>query len=191
MIPVLFPMLAEMNVTPEFVVMVAGALATLAVIYSKLNGAKKELVKDIIAQLRADTAAADAGRAPQPFIVAAEKKFATQERVEQLHSQIIPRETLEGDLSRMGAEIGRTDDAVKSLTKIVTDGNQRMLEVIEERFKELDRKRSTSIGNLHEHVTSVRDRVAAVEATTQANVQALHSLDSKIDNLRSNPPRRT
>lgn len=170
----IFPLLAAMSVTPEQVIMVGGALATLWLVYSRINGAKKEFVKDVLAQLKADAADEKTARTPQPFVVKAEDNFARAEVVAEMHAQIIPREKLEADFERIETELHATNGKLDSLRDLV-----------ELRFKELDHKRSVSIANLHNAVTSTKERVAAAESQTAANTQHLHALDQRVDAIRN------
>jgi hypothetical protein len=101
-----------------------------------------------------------------------------------MHTEIIPRHTLE-------ARLVSIDGDVSGVREEIHHGGERMHEVmdslktlIEDRFKELDRKRSVSIGNLHEHLSNVRDRVSTMEASVKAVVQTQHAMDSKIDRLK-------
>jgi hypothetical protein len=116
---------------------------------------------------------------------------ALRTEVTDLHAQIIPRAKLEGDFQRMEKEMLLVHDSLQHGQEQTQLAVKELQNLIDSRFAQLDQKRSTDVSSLHKELTETRERLAGVEATTETNVQTLHSLDSKIDNLRSNPPRRT
>lgn len=108
--------------------------------------------------------------------------------VEHLRTEIIPRQVLESDLRQIDTELAEIRREVKQGDEKKFAAMDDIKTLIEDRFKELDRKRSVSIGNLHEHLSNVRDRVSNMEASVKAVVQTQHAMDGKIDRLQRNHP---
>lgn len=106
--------------------------------------------------------------------------------MEKIHDQIIPRERLLADFLRIDEEIKDLRNQVKTGAAQVAEKLDNLQRQIATGFTALDEKRSRSIGNLHEHLTATKERVAAMESSLTAATQTVHLLDAKFEALRQN-----
>lgn len=110
---------------------------------------------------------------------------ASEAEVAKLHAEIIPRSQLLGDLGRMDSELDEIRVEIKTGGERVHSALGSLRDLIETRFRDLDHKRSVSIGTLHTALGAVRDRVSATEADNETTKQSVHALAARVDRLRN------
>lgn len=100
-------------------------------------------------------------------------------------AMLSPRADLDELRGEIEAEMDETNGEIKALGEKVHSAHSELQKQIASGFEALDQKRSRSIGNLHEHLTSTKERVAGMEASLNAATQTIHLLDAKIEGLRN------
>lgn len=96
----------------------------------------------------------------------------SQQSGDKIHALLsLMRETLERRFDSLEEKRGKTE--------------RELLVQMAESFKQLDHKRSVSIGTLHTALTATREKVAATEAGVAALNQQLHALDAKRESDRN------
>ena len=126
---------------------------------------------------------------PQPFLIRLEEEFVKKKEFEALKSDV--HNQLSETRSYLHEGIHGLKNDLNTVGMMMQAGQQEMRgdidgvkEQIIDAFQKLDEKRSRSTGNLHEHLTLTKERIAASESTVKAINQTMHGMDAKIDALR-------
>lgn len=132
---------------------------------------------------------------PQPFLVTLKERFVEKEVFDELkmdvHNQIKDmRSYLHDEMHGLRNEVNAVRLSATENQETISEEIGGVKELIKTEFRELDSKRSRSIGNLHEHLTAAKVEIGGVKAQATAATQEIHALRAEVNLLRTNPPQR-
>lgn len=136
--------------------------------------------------------------APQPFIIAMEEKFVTQETYEKEISDLKTdvHQQIKDMRGYIHTEMHALKEGLQSASFNATKGFNEVKDLVVAQFKELDQKRSVSVAGLyrdqkemkeklHAEISNVRDRTVTAETKATSNDQQIHALRAEVGVLRT------
>jgi chromosome segregation ATPase len=119
---------------------------------------------------------------PQPFLIKMEEVFVKKEAFDELKTDV--HNQLRDIRAYVHEEIHALRNELDKTSLQQREGFDRVRELIDREFKELDRKRSVSIAGIYDELGKLREKAAATEQLADTVNQSVHLISQRIDAIR-------